>query len=102
MSSEDQSNSAGPHKVEAPEFEFEKGQSFKLKQEDDPDEYYYVLSRVWNYDAEDEGYGPADWYFKQYLFGEVSTLGGNERLISEKDLLEHYEPVPSERAQEVI
>ncbi|WP_330633743.1 hypothetical protein [Halocatena halophila] len=90
------------HPSDPPEFKFDSGQPFKLAGDDDPEEFWYVLERVWNYDVEVDSYGPPGWYFKQYLIGEVSTLGGNPRLISEKDLLEHYEPVTKEAAQEVL
>ncbi|MFC6964535.1 hypothetical protein [Halocatena marina] len=90
------------HLPDPPTFEFDDGQAFKLAGDEDPDEYWYVRARVWNYDATVEDIGPHSWYHKQYLVGEVSSLGGNERLITEKDLLDHYEPVPTAVAEEVF
>lgn len=92
------------HLTEAPDFEYEQGQAFRLAYDEDPDEYWYVLSRVWNYDVDvglDDA-GPPAWYHKQYEIGEVSSLGGNPRMITEKDLREQYEPVDTETASEVI
>jgi len=90
------------HLGEAPDFEFDKGQSFKLAGVEDPEEYWYVLARVWNYDADTDDALVQIRAYKQYLVGEVSTLGGDERLVTEGDLIQHYEPVDKETASEVL
>jgi len=89
------------HPDEPPEFEFEKGQSFKLANQPDED-YIYVKSRVWNYDADTDDALVKIRAYKQYVVGEVSSLGGNERLVSEDTLIQHYEPVSKEEAEEVL
>lgn len=76
------------HLPEPPAFAFDNGQPFKLAGDDDPDEYWYVMDRVWNYDARIADYGPPGWYYRQYVIGDVSSLGGNERLTTEQDLLD--------------
>lgn len=91
-----------PHVADAPQFEFEKGQAFQMAREDDPEEFWYVIARVWNYDAEDGGYYPVDVYHKQYLIGEVSTLGANPRLMSEADVVSNFAAVDRETAKEVL
>jgi len=91
------------HSPDPPEFEFDEGQSFKLANVPEPDEYWYVKARVWNYDTDlDGGALPPAKFRKQYQIGEVSSLGGNARLIYEADLDQHYEPVDKETAQEVV
>lgn len=103
MSSDDRQASVTPHhSPEPPEFKYEKGQAFKLANEPDPDEYWYVMARVWNYDADTEDEIVQIRAYKQYLIGEVSTLGGNERLTTEGNLVDHYEPVDKETAKEVV
>jgi hypothetical protein len=89
------------HSPEPPEFEFEKGQAFKLKNDPEP-EYVYVKARVWNYDADTDSEITKSRAYKQYVVGEVSSLGGNERLTTEGNLVNHYEPVSKEEAKEVI
>lgn len=98
----DTSDSELYHPAEDVEFEYCHGQPFKLAYEDDPDEYYYVLTRVWNYDADIEDAIIIDKEHKQYQIGEVSSLGGNARLVTENTLDQQYEPVDKETAQEVI
>ena len=61
-----------------------------------------MKERVWNYDADTEDAINPLHARKQYLVGEVSTLGGNARLVTETDLRQHYEPVDTETAEEVI
>jgi len=91
------------HLSTPPKFAYEKGQSFKLKGDEDPDEYWFILNRVWNYDADTENdYWPPGHYHRQYQIGEVSSMGGNQRLATEAELLEHYEPVSKEQATEVL
>jgi hypothetical protein len=90
------------HSAEPPEFEYEPGQSFKLAAEPDPEEYWYVKARVWNYDADTDDAIVQIRAFKQYLIGEVSSLGGGERLVTEDTLFNHYETVPKEEAKGVI
>lgn len=90
------------HPTEPPEFEFEVGQTFKISGVGDPEEYWYVKARIWNYDADDEDFGPTGWYFRQYEVGQVASLGGNARLVTEKTLLEQYETVSKEEAQEAV
>jgi len=94
---------AGVHHLpDPPEFEYEPGQSFKLEGEVDPQEYWYIKSRVWNYDADTDDALVQIRAYKQYLVGSVSTLGGEERLVTEDTLVTHYEPVPEETAKEVL
>jgi len=90
------------HPEEPPEFEFEKGQSFKLADEPEPEEYYYVVSRVWNYDADTDDALVQIRAYKQYVVAEVSSLGGNERLVAEDTLIQHYDTVEKEEAKEVL
>jgi len=99
----EQSDGGLPHPSENVEFEYPKSQAFKLASQEDPDEYWYVKARVWNYDTElDGGALPPAKFHKQYQIGEVSSLGGNARLVYEADLDQHYEPVDKETAQEVV
>jgi hypothetical protein len=99
----DQSEAALNHPSERMEFEYPKSQAFKLASQADPDEYWYVKARVWNYDTDlDGGALPPAKFYKQYQIGEVSSLGGNTRLVYEADLDQHYEPVDKETAQEVV
>ena len=103
MSDSEQHEAALYHPPENTEFEYPKSQAFKLATQEDRDEYWYVQARVWNYDADlDGGALPADKFHKQYQIGEVSSLGGNARLVYEADLDQHYEPVDKETAQEVV
>lgn len=92
------------HPSEHTEFAYEKSQSFKLATQEDPDEYWYVKQRVWSYDVDIDRSSalPPQKFHKQYEIGEVSTLGGNPRLVYEADLDEHYEPVDKETAMKVI
>lgn len=90
------------HPTDPPQFKFDEGQSFKLANEPDPEEYWYVQARVWNYDADIEDALVQARAYKQYLIGEVSTLGGGERLVTEDNLIQHYEPVEKETAKEVL
>jgi len=90
------------HPIDPPKFRYGDHQSFKLANEPDPDEYWYVKARVWNYDADKDDALVQARAYKQYLIAEVSTLGGNERLVTEHDLIEHYEPVEKETAKEVL
>lgn len=90
------------HPVDPPKFKFEEGQSFKLANEPEPEEYWYIKARLWNYDADTEDAIVAARAFKQYLIGEVSTLGGGERIITEENLVQHYETVDKETAKEVL
>ena len=97
-----QSDVSADHPTEPPEFEFQKGQAFKLAHIDDPEEYWYVKARVWNYDADTDDALVQIRAYQQYLIAEISTLGGNERLVTEDTLIEGYEPVEKETAQEVV
>jgi hypothetical protein len=90
------------HLAGPPTFEYEPGQSFKLEGEVDPQEYWYVEARVWNYDADTDDALVQARAFKQYLIAEVSTLGGGERLVTEDTLVMHYETVPQDEAKEVL
>ncbi len=90
------------HPTEPPEFRYEKDHSFKLRHEPDPDEYWFIKARVWNYDADTDDALVQARAYKQYLIGEVSTLGGGERLVTEDDLVQHYEMVEKETAKEVL
>jgi hypothetical protein len=90
------------HLSDAPEFKFGKGQCFKLAHVEDPEEYWYVKARIWNYDADTDDATVQIRAYQQYLVGEVSTLGGNERLVTEHNLIHHYEPVDSDEAEEVL
>lgn len=90
------------HLCEAPEFEFDKGDSLKIAGESDPEEFWYIMARVWNYDADTDDALVQIRAYKQYLIGEVSSLGGSERLVTEDTLLQHYETVPKETAKEVL
>jgi hypothetical protein len=90
------------HPSEPPAFEFEEGQSFKLANELDPDEYWYITARVWNYDADTDDALVQSRALKQYLVAEVSTLGGGERLVTEDTLIQHYETVARETARQVL
>lgn len=91
------------HPDEQPEFEYERGDAFRLADEAEPDEYYVITARLWNYDAKwkDSAWGP-EMACRQYEIGEVSSLGGNPQLVSEADLKQHYEQVDKETAKEVL
>ena len=99
---EEEQHLAKNHPTEPPKFKYGENQSFKLANELDPDEYWYVKARVWNYDADHLDALVQARAYKQYLLGEVSTLGGGERLVTEDDLVQHYETVEKETAQEVL
>jgi len=97
------SESVAPHHLEEPpEFEYEKGQSFRLSVPGDTTDYWYVKARVWNYDADTDSEITQIRAYKQYVIGEVATLGGGERLVTEGTLVEHYTPVSKEEAEEVL
>jgi hypothetical protein len=90
------------HPSDAPAFEFEKSQSFKLANEPDPDEYWYITARVWNYDADTDDALVQARAYKQYVIAEVSSLGGGEHLVTEDTLIQHYETVSRETAKQVL
>jgi len=93
---------AKQHLSRPPEFEFEAGQCFRAAGVQDPEEYWFVKARVWNYDADAEDAIVQIRAYQQYVIGEVSTLGGGERLVTEEDLSENYEPVSLDVAEEVL
>lgn len=90
------------HLDDAPEYEYDVGQTFKLRDDPDPVGYVIVKSRVWNYDADLDDATVKLLAYKQYLVGDVLSLGGNERLVTEDTLRQHYEPVDREEAKEVL
>lgn len=97
----EQDEAALYHPAEDVEFEYGVGQPFALPNVDD--EYWYVMDRVWNYDADLEDSAlPPEMFHKQYQLAEVSSLGGNARLVTEAVLDREYEPVDKETARQVI
>jgi len=90
------------HPSEPPEFEFDEGETLQLNEHHQPTDYLIIKARVWNYDAETENALTQLRAFKQYVVGDVSTMGGNERLMTEDDLLDHYRRVDREEAMEVL
>jgi hypothetical protein len=98
----EQRDVATHHLDDAPEYEYDVGQSFKLRDDPDPEGYIMVKARVWNYDADLDDAMVKLLAYKQYLVGDVVSLGGNERLVTEDALKQHYEPVAREEAKEVL
>jgi hypothetical protein len=90
------------HPAEPPKFEYEPGDTFKLASEADPEEYWYIVARVWNYDADTDDAIVQIRAYQQYVVAEVSSLGGGERLVTEDTLMQHYEQVDREQAKEVL
>lgn len=90
------------HPSDAPSFEFETDEFFKLANEHDPDEYWYITARLWNYDADTDDALVQARAFKQYVIGSVSSLGFDEGIVTEDVLVQHYETVSRETAKDVL
>lgn len=91
------------HPPDAPRFKYDRGQCFELAHVEEPEEYWYVTARVWNYDEQvDDYYYPPEAHHCQYQIGTVSSIGGDRKLVSEHVLRTHYETVPSEVAEEAV
>lgn len=89
------------HPSTTPEFEYERGQTLTL--EHDPAEmYWYVVARLWNYDAEVEDFGPVGWYYQQYEIATVESIGSEKKLVTEKTLEENFKRVSKEEAEEAV
>lgn len=88
------------HPIHAPNFRYDVNQSFKIADEPDPDEYWYIKARLWNYDADTDDALVKARAFKQYVIAEVSSLGTDEKVVTEGVLVQHYQTVDEETAKE--
>jgi hypothetical protein len=90
------------HPADAPKFEYDVGQSFKIATEPDPEDYWHVKSRLWNYDADSEDALVAARAFKQYVIASVSSLGANKKVVTEDVLVQYYETVDKETVKKAL
>lgn len=90
------------HPVDPPKFRYDRKQSFKIATEPDPDDYWYITSRLWNYDADTQDALVAARAYKQYVIASVSSLGADQKVVTEDVLVQHYETVDDETAKEVL
>ena len=90
------------HPLNAPKFQYDTKQSFKIASEPDPDDYWYIQSRLWNYDADTDDALVAARAYKQYVIASVSSLGADQKVVTEDVLVQHYETVDYETAKEAL
>lgn len=87
-------------------YAFEPGDCFVMRvdaDDPDPEDYWSVTQRYWCHDPKtysSEWTSPED--RRQYRIGRIVTMGDDEMLVNEIDLISHFREVSDEEATAAI